>query len=240
MSQSSSSLKNQQSLQHLMQQVQISDLEKLSQIAGISQLQLFRLQNGLIEKMQLDTLLKIATALQISLNQLVNTFSEKSLLPEDGRSEQPFDEIANKLASLQQEYQRLQQQIEEQRKTLSEEFQRSSLNILESWLLQWPTAEAAVHRNPQLPAERLLKLVQPVENLLAQWQVEAICTVGAEIPFDPQLHELMEGAAEPGDLVKVRYVGYRQGEKLLYRAKVSPVENIPVTDNAENSENTGS
>lgn len=32
----------------------------------------------------------------------------------------------------------------------------------------------------------------------------------------------------PSDLVEVRYVGYKQEDKLLYKAKVSPVE--PVTD----------
>jgi len=29
--------------------------------------------------------------------------------------------------------------------------------------------------------------------------------------------------SEPGTPVIVRYVGYRQGKKLLYRAKVSPI-----------------
>jgi hypothetical protein len=33
----------------------------------------------------------------------------------------------------------------------------------------------------------------------------------------------MEGTSLPGEIVKVRYTGYLQGEKLLYRAKVSPV-----------------
>jgi molecular chaperone GrpE (heat shock protein) len=53
--------------------------------------------------------------------------------------------------------------------------------------------------------------------------VEAIAPVGAEIPYDPQLHQLMEGNPQLGEIVKVRYTGYRQGDKLLYRAKVSPV-----------------
>jgi molecular chaperone GrpE (heat shock protein) len=218
-------LKNQQSLKQLMQQVQISDLDRLSEVAGVSRLQFFRLQNGLVEKMQLDTLLKIAAALQISLNSLVNTFSEASLLPDSSQPEAKPDPTENKLESLQQEYQRLQQQLEQQRESLIAEFQQSSLHTLESWLLQWPTATAAVEKNPLLPAERLVKLVNPVENLLKQWQIEAISSVGAEIPFDPQFHQLLEGTAEPGDLVKVRYVGYCQGEKLLYRAKVSPIYN---------------
>ncbi len=53
--------------------------------------------------------------------------------------------------------------------------------------------------------------------------MELIAPVGAEIPYNPQQHELLEGTAEPGEPVKVRYTGYRQGDKLLYRAKVSPL-----------------
>jgi len=58
---------------------------------------------------------------------------------------------------------------------------------------------------------------------LQQWSVEAIAEVGKELPYDPTQHQLIEGTAQPGELVRVRYTGYRQGEKLLYRAKVSPV-----------------
>ena len=51
----------------------------------------------------------------------------------------------------------------------------------------------------------------------------AIATVDEELAYDPQDHQLMKGTAQPGELVKVRYVGYKQGDKLLYKAKVSPV-----------------
>ena len=89
--------------------------------------------------------------------------------------------------------------------------------------MQWPTAAAAAEKNPQLPAVRLLPLIKPVEQLLKQWGVEAIASVGDEVAYDPQHHQLIEGTAAPGESVKVRYTGYRQGEKLLHRAKVSPV-----------------
>jgi len=39
-------------------------------------------------------------------------------------------------ADLEQEYQRLQVQMEQQRQALWQEFQQSSLQVLESWLLQ--------------------------------------------------------------------------------------------------------
>jgi molecular chaperone GrpE (heat shock protein) len=124
---------------------------------------------------------------------------------------------------LQQEYQRLQQQLEERERSLTTEFQQNSLEILESWLIQWPTAATAAKGNAELPATRLLPLVKPVEKLIQQWGVETISSVGEEIAYDPQYHELMEGSAVIGETVKVRYVGYRQGDRLLHRVKVSSI-----------------
>ena len=107
---------------------------------------------------------------------------------------------------------------------MQQEFQQSSLQILESLILQFPTAAQKAQENPQLAAVKIVPLVQkPLEKLLQQWGIEAIAPVGAELPYDPQLHQLMEGNAQPGEIVKVRYTGYRQGEKLLYRVKVSPI-----------------
>ena len=68
--------------------------------------------------------------------------------------------------------------------------------------------------------------MKPITELLKQWNVETNATVGETVPYDPQVHQLLEGSGdvEPGDIVMVRYLGYRQGETLLYRAKVSPVK----------------
>ena len=66
-------------------------------------------------------------------------------------------------------------------------------------------------------------LVEPLTELLDQWNVKAIASVGAELAYDPQYHQLIKGTAEVGELVKVRYVGYKQEDKLLHKAKVSPV-----------------
>ncbi|NET03251.1 MAG: helix-turn-helix domain-containing protein [Symploca sp. SIO2B6] len=138
----------------------------------------------------------------------------------------PQHEESELVASLRQEYQRLQQQLESQRETLMQEFQLSSLQVLESWLVFWPSAAHAARQNQQLPAVKLLPLMRPIEQLLQQWGIEAIASIDSEIPYDPQQHQLIEGSAQPGKTVRVRNLGYRQGEKLLYRAKV-----IPITDN---------
>ncbi len=218
MNQDSSDI-NKKLLQDLMQQANISDINELSQVAKVSRLQLIRIQQGLILNISLGAIASIAKALNISIDSLIQTFVEQSLVS----SESPISLNKDALAACQQEYQKLQQEMTQQRETLATEFQQASLETIESWLLQWPTAVTAVRQNPKLPAARLLSLVEPVEQLLRQWQVEAIATVGEELPYDPQQHQLMKGIAQPGELVKVRYVGYKQGDKLLYKAKVSPV-----------------
>ncbi|WP_375470913.1 nucleotide exchange factor GrpE [uncultured Nostoc sp.] len=210
-----------QKLQDLMQQVGISSFKALSRAAGISERQLLRLRQGKLEQMRVDVLLKLSPVLQISLNELIATFSTVELLPEKAA---PNQELLQEITDLRKEYDRLQLQLEQQRELLLQELQQSSLQLLESLLLQWPTAAQKAQENPQLAAVKIIPLVQkPLEKLLQAWGVEAIAPVGAELPYDPQLHQLLEGTAQPGETVKVRYTGYLQGEKLLYRAKVSPV-----------------
>jgi DNA-binding Xre family transcriptional regulator len=201
-------------LQQLMQRTGVSSFKALSRKAGVSERQVKRLRQGQVAQMRVETLLKISQSLQVPLSELLATFGETKLAGE--RDSQ---------TDLKQEYQRLEAQLEQQRETLMQEFQQSSLEVIESWLVQWPTAAYAAQQNQQLPAVRLLPLVRPVEQLLQEWGVEAIASVGSELPYDPQWHQLMEGTAQPGELVRVRYTGYRVRGKLLYRAKVSPIGN---------------
>ncbi len=199
-------------LQQLMQQVGISSFNELSKQAGVSKRQLKHLRLGEVSQMRVETLVKISSLLQVSVTELLKTFSEVEIAEETDAQ-----------TAWKQEYDRLQEQLRQQRESLMQEFQQTGLQVLESWLLQWPTAANAAKENPQLPAVRLLPLVRPVEQLVQQWGVEAIASVGEEIPYNPQYHQLMEGNAQPGEQVRVRYTGYRQGEKLLFRAKVSPL-----------------
>ncbi len=207
-------------LQNLMQQVGISSFKALARSSGVSERQLIRLRRREVEQMRVDVLLKLSQALQVPLTELVSTFSSAEP-PKENTAPPPESKPA--IADLKREYQRLQVQLEQQRQALWQEFQQSSLQVLESWLVQWPTAAHKAQENPQLSAVRLLPLLRPVEQLIHQWGVTAIAPVGAELPYDPQLHELFEGMAQPGETVKVRYTGYYQGDKLLYRAKVSPL-----------------
>ena len=196
-----------------MHKADISSFKELSQKAGVSELQLIRLRRGLALQMRVDILLKISQALKITLTELLTNFAPESVEKLNTATK----------SKIEQEYQHLQTELDQQKQSLIEEFQQSSLDILESWLIQWPTVVDKVKQNPRLAAVKILPLLRPVEQLIQEWNIEAIARVGAEVPFDPHLHQLMEGSAKEGDLVKVRYTGYRQGHKLLYRAKVGPI-----------------
>ena len=209
---------NKQLLQDLMQRVNIADIYELSELAGVTRLQIIRIQRGLILNISLGTIAKIARVLNVSIDELIETFSKQSI-----KNVAPLSDDNSALAACQEEYIKLQQQMLEQQEHLEIQFQQASLETIESWLLQWPTAITAVKKNPQLPASRLIALIEPVEQLLKQWNVEAIASVGEQIAYDPQYHQLIKGTAQPGELVEVRYVGYKQEGKLLYKAKVSPV-----------------
>lgn len=211
---------NKERLQNLMHQAGITDINELSQVAKVARLQLMRIQQGLILNVSLGAIAQIAQALNVSVDSLLKTFVEQDQV---GIQPATSSEDRDALSACRQEYQKLQQKMTQLQQALQVEFQQDSLETIESWLLQWPTAATAVRQNPQLPATRLLSLVEPIEQLIKHWNVSTIATVGEELAYDPQNHQLMKGIAQPGELVKVRYVGYKQGDKLLYKAKVSPV-----------------
>lgn len=211
--------RNQQQLQQLMLQAGIQDFKTLTEISGVSSWQLERLKHGLLYRMSVQTLLGLSNTLQISIEQLIGIFVDPSKYPDNWQPQtnQPTSDF------WQQEYQRLEEKMENQKNTMEQKFQEASLQTLESWLIQWPTAIAAILKNPELPAARLLPLVKPIERLVKKWGIEKIDFVGKELPYNPQCHELMKGVAKPGDMVRVRYVGYKQKERILYKPKVSLV-----------------
>ena len=173
--------RNLKTLQQLIENVGCHTFREFSLKFNVSELNLFRLKNGLLGKMSLKTALKIAQSLNISLNELTNLFS----------SNQDLETIPFSSPSLSQDYQNLQQKYEKQKQELTQQFQLSTLEMLESFLLQLPTVIATVHKNPDLPATRLLPFLKPIEKLLDSWDIKTIASVGDKIPYNPLEHELM-------------------------------------------------
>ena len=201
-------------LRLLMKQVGISSFQILSERTGISRRAIDTLRKRDAATLRYADLAKLAEVLQIEVTEVIAKFISDSNNPES-----PILEVA----ALREEYQRLQQKLEQQKLELRSQFERETIQQLESLILQLPSAAHAAQQNPNMLAKNILPLLRPIDALLQKWGITAIGSVGKEVDFDSQKHQLMEGSDEikEGDVAIVRYVGYMQGEKLLYRARVS-------------------
>lgn len=201
-----------------MQRVNIPSYRALASHAGVSRWQVKQLRSGNIGQMRLAVLTQLANALEVSLSALLSKFAPE-IDPAIDRAQPASPAQSQQLADLHREYQRLQAQITQQVELARSQTQTDALQTLETWLVQWPTIVKRAQAR-ELPAVKLLPFIRPVEQLMAEWGVEAIAPVDAAVPYDPQQHQLIGGTAEPGALVRVTHSGHRHQGKLLHRAKV--------------------
>jgi molecular chaperone GrpE (heat shock protein) len=205
-------------LSRCMRSAGIPSLRSLATESGVSRQQIERLRRGEAHRLSVDRALKLAQLLQLSLSELLQYFSaEKS---------EVLQPVSSQLKDISIEYRRLEEKLKQARSDQLQEFQSEVLNTLEPLLLQWPTAAYAAQQNPTAPAVRLIPLLRPLETLLQSWQIEPIGKVGEIVEFNPHLHQWSAATPTPesGDSVRVSHVGYRQGDRLLYRAKVRSAE----------------
>jgi DNA-binding Xre family transcriptional regulator len=212
-------------LQELMGRVEIPSYRALSGKAGVSRWAINLLRQGKLERLRVDVLMRLSQTLATPLPELIARFSA----PAGNQANPPGSGVASDppmaspdVEALRHEYKRLQQAMAEQKDEIRQRVQRDAIATLESWLIQWPTAAYAAQNNPDLPASKLLPLAKPLEKLLQSWEITSIGTVGQEEPFDPTIHQPREGHPQAGQMVRIRNVGYRHGDKIVYRAKVSP------------------
>jgi DNA-binding Xre family transcriptional regulator len=214
-----------QHLRQLMIAVGVESFRELAARSQVSRRAIDKLKQGEAETLKYQDLDRLCQILEIGLDELVTRFSNSlNSVNSPSFANGTESEIKTEVpipSEFHAEYQRLKQQLAQQSELLRADFQQESLQILESLLLQLPTAAHAAQANATMPARNLLPLLRPIDRLLKHWGIEAIASVGAEIAYNPHKHQLMEGMAEIGTPVIVRYVGYEQGEKLLYRARVS-------------------
>ena len=229
-----------ETLRSLMQAANITSYRALAERAQVSRWQVKQLSVGKLEKMRVGVLMSLADALHIPLSDLLAR-ADLLMQPKGGASMQsasvrqddaqrvekevqtkPLEENKNEtsLTALQDEYRRLQQQMATQEKQVRSQLQREALRSLESWLIQWPTIATRAQAREDLAAAKILPFIRPVEQLMADWGVEAIASVDAEVAYNPQIHQLVGGRADPGDAVKVTHSGCMYQGKLLHRAKV--------------------
>lgn len=97
----------------------------------------------------------------------------------------------------------------------------TTFSLLQPLLTSYPTICQMAQRKPDWPAQNVTALFRSLDALLRHWGYEAIGSPLESVPFQPQLHQPDQPDIQPGDPVYVRFVGYRQGERILCPAKVS-------------------
>ncbi|MFO8041048.1 MAG: helix-turn-helix transcriptional regulator [Sodalinema sp.] len=206
-------------LRTLMTQAGISSFRELSRRAAVSQWQVRQVRTGPLSNLRWGVLCQLSQALNLSPSQLIAALDR----PSNPTVTATGDSDLRDGESLKQEYQRLQAQLDQQSSQLQQDFQRESLEQLESFLRFWPTAAARVQQNPQLPAKNILPLIRPLQQLLEDWGLIPIGDIDAIVPYNPQQHQLKQGQANPGDRVRITHRGYYHGDCLLWRAQVDPL-----------------
>lgn len=144
------------------------------------------------------------------------------LLGKQAKSEKlPVIDRQPEIDELYRQCQRLRQELKQQSQQLKTDFQESTFSELKTLLTNYPSACKMAISKPDLPAKNLIALFAPLENLLSSWGYETIGKPWEQVNYDPQLHQPDSDDISVGELVYVRFVGYRDRDKILYPAKVS-------------------
>lgn len=129
------------------------------------------------------------------------------------------------ITALKQQCQQLKLELKQQSQLLKQDFQNDTLEILNSLLINYPTAQKMAEVKTDLPAKNLISLFTSLDNLVKNWGLETIGKPWEKVAFDPQFHQPDTDDLKIGEDVYIRFVGYQNGEQILYPAKVS--KNLP-------------
>ena len=96
-----------------------------------------------------------------------------------------------------------------------------SFECLQSLLTNYPSMIKMAQAKPDLPVKNIVPMFTPLDNVLKQWGYDAIGQPWESVSYNPQLHQADVSDITVGETVYVRFVGYRQGDRILCPAKVS-------------------
>lgn len=132
-----------------------------------------------------------------------------------------MQQVSQEKTALHSEGLRLHQELQQQRLGLIQELRESTFEQLQTLLVNYPSFQSLVSIKPELPAKNLISLLTPLNNLLLEWNYEQIGKPWQQVPYDPQIHQPDVSDIAVGELVYIRFVGYRYQERILCPAKVS-------------------
>jgi molecular chaperone GrpE (heat shock protein) len=136
---------------------------------------------------------------------------------------------ARKEEALRQECLRMKEELQQQSEQLKADFRNATFLQLQTLLTNYPSVRKMAQAKPDLPAKNLVSLFTPLDNILTSWGYEPIGSAWEQVPYDPQLHQPDTDDIAEGELVYIRFVGYREGDRILSPAKVSRTLPIPPT-----------
>lgn len=133
----------------------------------------------------------------------------------------PDTEHKIKIAELENQCQRLREELKQQSGQLKTDFQNETFTQLQTLLSNYPTVKKMALSKPDLPAKNLISLFTSLDNLMTSWGYNAIGETWEQVNYNPQLHQADSDDIQEGELVYIRFIGYQDGDKVLYPAKVS-------------------
>lgn len=126
-----------------------------------------------------------------------------------------------KIKDLELQCQRLREELKQQSQQLQSDFQNETFTQLQTLLSNYPTVKKMALAKPDLPAKNLVSLFTSLDNLITSWGYTAIGETWEQVNYNPQLHQADSDDIQERELVYIRFIGYQDGDKVLYPAKVS-------------------
>jgi molecular chaperone GrpE (heat shock protein) len=142
------------------------------------------------------------------------------LFPENNQSVTSPD-TEQKIKDLELQCQRLREELKQQSQQLQGDFQQETFTQLQTLLSNYPTVKKMALAKPELPAKNLISLFTSLDNLITSWGYTAIGETWEQVNYNPQLHQADSDDIQERELVYIRFIGYQDGDKVLYPAKVS-------------------
>lgn len=177
-------------------------------------------------KLKNEELVIIQERINILLTERDEAF-EKVKLQED-ESQEIIVKLQEENLNLQHKVDALEEKLEEinvfsyqEIYSFKKQFKEKTFDELHCLLTHYPTVKVMTKLKPNLPAKNLVTLFKPLDDLLNNWEITPIGKPWQKTSYDPELHQPDDQTIKSGDLVYIRFIGYRHGEDILYPAKVS-------------------
>ncbi len=193
----------------------IPNWKALQQKAGLSYLRLDRVRRGEIGLLRFNELQRLADTLNWTVSELLHNFGISSI------AENQVMAGAREIEELQQESARLLLRLQQQGAENTADLRYLTFQQLQTLLTNYPSARQMALAKPDLPAKNITSLFSPLDNLLETWGYDRIGSAWEQVRYNPQIHQADASDIAEGELVYIRFVGYREGDRLLCPAKVS-------------------